>query len=111
MWHLYIVDLEPREKTKPGKQRSCICIQPTEFCDAGLGSALIIPLTTKLQKVDTYPIRVRIPKGTCDLEAESEALIEQILAWDISYFKTELGPLPDGLKEIVKAAVKDFLDL
>jgi mRNA interferase MazF len=111
IWHLYIVDLEPREKSKPGKQRPCICIQPTEFCESGLASAVIIPLTTKLQKEDTYPIRVRIPQGTCGLKEDSEALIEQILAWDLSFFKEELGPLPDGLKDVVKAAVKDFLDL
>ncbi len=110
-WNLYIVDLEPRIGTKPGKQRPCICIQPTEFCAAGLGSSLIIPLTTNLQSEDTFPIRVRIPKGTCGLEKDSEALVEQILAWDINLFKTDLGPLPDGLQEILKSAIKEFLDL
>jgi mRNA interferase MazF len=110
-WHVYTVDLEPRVGTKPGKQRPCICIQPSEFCAAGLGSSLIIPLTTNLQPEDTFPIRVRIPKGTCGLEKDSEALIEQILAWDISLFKQDLGLLPDGLQEILKAAIKDFLDI
>jgi mRNA interferase MazF len=110
-WHLYTIDLEPRIGTKPGKQRPCLCIQPTEFCAAGLGSALIIPLTTNLQKEDTFPIRVRVPKGTCGLEKDSEALIEQILAWDITLFKKELGEIPDGLQELIKAAIRDFLDL
>lgn len=110
-WHIYVVDLDPRVASKPGKQRPCICIQPTEFCESGLQSAVIIPLTTQLQKADTYPIRVRIPQGTCGLEAESEALVEQMLAWDISFFKKEMGPVPDGLKDILRAAVKDFLDL
>jgi mRNA interferase MazF len=110
-WHVYIVDLEPRIGTKPGKQRPCICIQPTEFCAAGLGSSLIIPLTTNLQSEDTFPIRVRIPKGTCGLEKDSEALVEQILAWDISLFKNDLGELPEGLQEILKAAIKEFLDI
>ena len=110
-WHIYIVDLEPSEKSKPGQQWPCICIQPKEFCESGLKSSVIIPLTTKLQKEDTYPIRIRIPKGTCGLKEDSEALIEQVLAWDVSFFKAELGPLPDGLKDITKAAIKDFLDL
>jgi mRNA interferase MazF len=110
-WHIYIVDLEPRIGTKPGKQRPAICIQPTEFCGAGLQSALIIPLTTNLQPEDTFPIRVRIPSGTCGLEKTSEALVEQILAWDISLFKKDLGIIPDGLQEILKAAIIDFLDL
>ena len=47
-WNVYNVDLEPRAGTNPGKQRPCICIQPTEFCAAGLGSSLIIPLTTSV---------------------------------------------------------------
>ena len=110
-WHVYIVDLEPRIGTKPGKQRPCICIQPTEFCAAGLVSSLIIPLTTNLQSEDTFPIRVRIPKGTCGLEKDSEALVEQILAWDISLFKNDLGELPEGLQEILKTAIKEFLDI
>lgn len=110
-WHLYIVDLEPRIGTKPGKQRPCICIQPSEFCAAGLGSALIIPLTSNLQIKDTFPIRIRIPKGTCGIEKESDALIEQILAWDRDLFKKDLGEVPEGLQELLKAAIKDFLDI
>ena len=110
-WHIYVVDLEPRIGTKPGKQRPCICIQPSEFCAAGLGSALIIPLTTNLQLEDTFPIRVRVPQGTCGLEKESEALIEQLLAWDINLFKQDLGEIPEGLQAFLKAALKDFLDI
>ena len=110
-WHIYIIDLEPRVGTKPGKQRPCICIQPNEFCAAGLGSSLVIPLTTSVQSVDVFPIRVKVPKGTCGLEKDSEAMVDQILAWDINLFKKDLGEIPEGLQEIIKAAIKDFLDL
>ena len=110
-WHIYVIDLEPRVGTKPGKQRPCLCIQPSEFCEAGLASSLIIPLTTNLQAEDTFPLRVRIPKGVCGLEKDSEALIEQMLAWDITLFKNDLGEIPEGLQVVVKAAVRDFLDL
>ena len=109
-WHLYIVDLEPRIGTKPGKQRPCICIQPSEFCESGLGSSLIVPLTTNIREEDAFPIRVRIQKGTCGLEKESEALIDQILAWDISLFRKDLGVIPEGLQEMIKTAIRDFLD-
>lgn len=110
-WHLYVVDLEPRIGTKPGKQRPCICIQPSEFCAAGLGSAIVIPLTTQLQSQDAFPIRVRVPKGTCGIKKESEALVDQILAWDRELFKEDLGEIPEGLQEILKSAIKDFLDI
>jgi mRNA interferase MazF len=110
-WHIYTVDLEPRVGTKPGKQRPCLCVQPTEFCENGIRSALIIPLTTNVRPEDRFPIRVRIPQGTCNLQKDSEAMIEQILAWDLSNFKTDLGEIPVGLQEIIKAALRSFLDL
>ena len=110
-WHLYIVDLEPRVGSKPGKQRPCLCIQPTEFCESGMNSSVVLPLTTKIIKEDAFPIRVRVPKGTCGLEKDSEILVDQILAWDISLFRNDLGPIPEGLQEVVKTAIKDFLDL
>jgi len=85
-WHLYIVDLEPRVGTKPGKQRSCLAIQPSEFGEAGLESTVVLPLTTKVSKEDAFPLRVRIPAGTCGLERDSNVLVDQILAWDNSLF-------------------------
>jgi mRNA interferase MazF len=110
-WHLYIVDLQPRVGTKPGKQGPCLAIQPSEFSEAGLDSTIILPLTTKLISGDAFPLRVRIPKGTCGLEADSDVLVDQILAWDNLLFHRELGLLPEALVDNVKAAIKDFLDL
>lgn len=110
-WHIYIVDLEPRVGSRPGKQRPCLCIQPTEFCEFGLNSTVILPLTTKTIKEDVFPLRVKVDKGVCGLEKESDILIDQILAWDTSLFKEDLGVIPEGLQEIVKIALKDFLDL
>jgi mRNA interferase MazF len=110
-WHLYIVDLEPRIGTKPGKQRPCLAVQPSEFGEAGLDSTVVLPLTTRLIREDAFPLRVRIPKGICGLEADSDILVDQILAWDNSLFRKELGILPEALIERVKAALKDFLDI
>ena len=110
-WHLYIVDLEPRVGTKPGKQRPCLAIQPSEFSEGGLESTVILPLTTKLATEDAFPLRVRISKGTCGLERDSEVLVDQILAWDNSLFHRELGMLPEALVERVIAALRDFLDI
>jgi len=110
-WHLYIVDLEPRIGTRPGKQRPCLAIQPSEFGEGGLESTVVLPLTTKLTPGDAFPLRVRIPKGTCSLDSDSEVLVDQILAWDNSLFRRELGLLPEALVDSVKAALKDFLDI
>jgi mRNA interferase MazF len=110
-WHIYIVDLEPRVGIKPGKQRPCLAIQPSEFSESGLDSTVVLPLTTKILGEDAFPLRVRIPKGTCGLGRESDVLVDQILAWDNSLFRKELGVLPEALVERVVAALKDFLDL
>jgi mRNA interferase MazF len=110
-WHLYIVDLEPRVGTKPGKQRPCLAVQPSEFAEAGLESTVVLPLTTRLTREDAFPLRVRIPKGICGLGADSDILVDQVLAWDNSLFRKELGLLPEALVERVKAALKDFFDI
>lgn len=109
-WHVYVVDLEPRVGTKPGKQRPCLAIQPTPFAVSGLPSTVILPLSTKLVD-DAFPLRVRIGKGTCGLAAESDLLVDQVLAWDNSLFRREIGTLPEALREDVRAALREFFDL
>lgn len=110
-WHLYSVDLEPRIGTKPGKQRPCLVVQPSEFAEAGLMSTVVLPLTTKIISQNSFPLRVNIPKGTAGLVHSSDIIVDQILAWDNSLFRSEIGVLPDFLIEKVKEALLDFLDL
>lgn len=110
-WHIYTVDLEPRVGTKPGKQRPCVVIQPHEFAEAGLKSTVVLPLTTNIIAGETFPLRVNIPKGVAGLTKASDILIDQILAWDNTLFRQELGVLPESLIRDIKAALKDFLDL
>lgn len=110
-WHIYVVNLEPRVGSKPGKQRPCLVVQPSEFSKAGLNSAVVLPLTTQLTREDAFPLRVRIPKGTCDLERESDIMIDQILAWDTSLFQEDLGVIPFEIQTQVVSAIKDFLDV
>ena|SRR3990167_4989610 len=110
-WYLYIVNLEPRIGTKPGKQRPCLSIQPSEFCINGLDSTVVLPITTQL--IDhAFPLRVRIPKEiVAGLHQDSDIIIDQILAWDNDLFQKEVGKLPDYLIDETKLALQDFLDL
>jgi mRNA interferase MazF len=110
-WRVYVVDLAPRVGSKPGKKRPCIAIQPSEFGAAGHPSTVILPLTTRLVDEDAFPLRVRIPGGTAGLEQDSDVLVDQILAWDNSLFRTDLGELPDALQDQIRAALLEFLDL
>lgn len=110
-WHVYSVDLEPRIGTKPGKQRPCLVIQPSYFSQHGLKSSVIIPITSKEGKVDLYPLRVRLGKGIAGLLHDSELLVDQILAWDNSFFRKDLGKIPDVIKHEILQAIQDFLSL
>jgi mRNA interferase MazF len=110
-WHLHIVALDPRVGAKPGKQRPCLAIQPTEFGDAGLPSTVVLPLTTKVVSDEAFPLRVRIPAGVCGLTRDSDVLIDQILAWDNELFRRDLGPVPEAVRDEVRRALLEFLDL
>ena len=110
-WHVYVVDLGARVGTKPGKQRPCLAIQPDEFGEGGLGSTVVLPLTTNVVRGDAFPLRVRVPSGTCRLERDSDLLVDQILAWDNALFREDLGELPEALQEDVRRALVEFLDL
>jgi len=110
-WHVYIVALDPRVGTKPGKQRPCLAIQPTEFGEAGLPSTVVLPLTTKVVHEDAFPLRVRIPAGVCGLTRDSDILVDQMLAWDNALFRRDLGPAPEAVRDEVRRAVLEFLDL
>src|SRR5258708_6461279 len=85
-WYLYIVDLEPRVGTKPGKQRPCLAIQPYQFVEAGLESTVVLPLTSKIVHGNVFPLRVRIPRDVAGIAVASDILIDQILAWDNRLF-------------------------
>ncbi len=110
-WHIYVVALDPRVGTKPGKQRPCLAIQPTEFGEAGLPSTVVLPLTTKIVSEDAFPLRVRVPAGSCGLSRDSDILVDQMLAWDNELFRRDLGPAPEAVRDEVRRALLEFLDL
>lgn len=110
-WHVYVVDLAPRVGTKPGKQRPCVAVQPSEFAAAGHPSTVILPITSRVVAAEAFPLRVRLPAGVCGLERDSDVLVDQILAWDNSLFREEIGVLPEALQDEFRRALSEFLDL
>lgn len=109
-WHVYVVDLERRVGTKPGKLRPCLAIQPSAAA-AGLHSTVILPLTTRLIAEPVFPYRVRVAAGTCRLKSDSDIMVDQIMAWDNASFREDLGEIPVPLQDLVRTAVVEFLDL
>jgi mRNA-degrading endonuclease toxin of MazEF toxin-antitoxin module len=88
-----------------------VAIQPTEFGEADLASIVVPPLTTKIAPAGAFPLRVRVPAGTCRLPRDRDALVDQILAWDSALFRDDLGILPEALRDDLRRALLEFLDL
>jgi mRNA interferase MazF len=109
-WGVYRVDLAQRVGSRPGKLRPCLAIQPNEFAEAGLTSSVILPLTSRLVD-DALPLRVRIPAGVAGLHRASDAMVDQLMACGHEHFRELLGELPEALRDDVRAAVREFLDL
>lgn len=110
-WGVYLVNLDPKLGTKPGKVRPCLAILPDHF--SALPSTVILPFTTKIQdQIDElYPLRIRVSSGIAGLDKTSDLLIDQIIAWDNTSFVEELGVLPEALQRDVAGALKEFLDI
>lgn len=108
--HVYIVDFNPRVKTKRGKIRPAVVVQDDLLNEAGYPSTIVTPLTTKL--VDTEaPLRLRLAAGVAGLEHDSDVLVAQLIAVANESFKQELGALPVELVTALEARLRSILNL
>lgn len=104
---LYLVDLNPRLGTEPGKIRPVLVVQNNLLNEIKHPSTLILPCTTHLHGGNK--LRVNVPKGSAGNEKECEVMIDQCRAIDNSRFRKELNPLPDLiLKEVQEKLMAIF---
>jgi mRNA-degrading endonuclease toxin of MazEF toxin-antitoxin module len=109
-WHVYWVDLGSRGRGRPGKVRPCLVIQPSSD-GRRLGTTVVLPLTTRIAAEGAFPVRIRLPDGTCGLRARSDVMVDQIFASDNRLFRADLGAVPPAVQIAVRHALFDFLDL
>ncbi len=107
---LYVVDFNPRVKTKPGKLRPAVVLQSDLVNEAGYPSTIVIPTTTRLVE-DPGILRLRIEKGQGGLARDSDVLLGQLIAVANESFRQEIGVLPDDLMDEVERRVRIILDL
>jgi mRNA interferase MazF len=107
-WGVYVVDLNPRLGTKPGKQRPIVVVQPDELNEAGHPSTVILPISSKIPQKNAYPLRVLLPKGEGGLDCDSVVLVDQFLAWDNERFKSFLGMLSSEKVTELEGACREF---
>lgn len=107
---LYIVDFNPRVKTKPGKLRPAVVLQSDLVNRAGYPSTIVIPTTTRLVE-DPGILRLRIKKGQGGLTHDSDLLLGQLIAVANESFRKDIGILPAPLLEELENRIRILLGL
>lgn len=108
--HLYLVDFNPRIRTKPGKLRPAIVFQSNLVSEAGYPSTIVVPTTTQLVE-NAGLLRLRLKRGVAGIEQESDVLIGQLIAVANESFKREIGVLPAALLRELERRVQIVLGL
>jgi mRNA interferase MazF len=108
--HVYVIDFNPRVRTKPGKLRPAVVIQSDIVNEAGYPSTVVIPTTTRLVN-DPGILRLRIKKGDAGLAQESDLLLGQLIAVSNESFRREIGALPEHLMEELDRRIRVILAL
>jgi mRNA interferase MazF len=108
--HLYVVDFNPRVRTKPGKLRPALVVQSDLVNEAGYPSTIVIPTTSKLVE-DPGILRLRLSKGDANLDCDSDLLLGQLIAVANESFHKEIGSLPQSAFDEVARRIRIILDL
>ena len=107
-WGIYLVDLNPRIGTKPGKLRPCVVVQDDHLNEMDHPSTVILLITSKNPTKEAYPLRVFLSQGEGGIEKDSMILVDQFLAWDNSRFVRHLGDLSPHKSEELETACREF---
>lgn len=107
-WGVYLVDLNPRLGTKPGKIRPCVVVQDDFLNDVDHPSTVVLPVTSKNVTKEGFPLRVFLPKGEAGLQTDSMVLVDQFLAWDNRRFVKPLGELSLEKRLDLESACREF---
>ena len=108
--HVYLIDFNPRVRTKPGKVRPAVVLQSDMVSEAGYPSTVVVPTTTQL--IDNAGLlRLRLKSGMAGVDRESDVLIGQVIAVANESFKRKLGALTSDLMRELERRLKIVLDL
>ena len=108
--HVYVVDFNPRVRTKPGKLRPAVALQSDLVSEAGYPSTIVIPTTTRLVE-EAGILRLRVRRGQAGLVRDSDCLVGQLIAVANESFRREIGILPEGMMAELEGRVRIVLGL
>jgi mRNA interferase MazF len=106
---LYLADLNPRQRTEPGKARPVLVIQSDLLNEAGHPSTWVLPCTTRLAGENL--LRVLLPRGIAGNTADCEVMVDQSRSIDNRRFRKPLGKLPRSVLGEVKHKLRLLGDL
>lgn len=108
--HLYIVDFNPRVRTKPGKLRPAVAIQSNLVNEAGYPSTIVIPAATRLVE-NPGLLRLRLRREQGGLTRDSDLLLGQLIAVANESFRREIGVVADALIIELERRIRIILGL
>jgi len=108
-YEIWLADLNPQIGTEPGKVRPVVIVQTNFLNEIEHPSTIICPITTKLNN-ESDILRIRINKGNCGLNENSDIMIDQIRAIDNSRFVKKIGFLSTEMRLKIQENIKNVLD-
>ena len=108
-FEIWLADLNPQIGTEAGKVRPVVVVQTNFLNEIGHPSTIICPITTKLNN-ESDILRIRINKGNCGLNENSDIMIDQIRAIDNSRFVKKIGFVSTEMRLKIQENIKNVLD-
>ena len=108
-FEIWLADLNPQIGTEAGKVRPVVIVQTNFLNEINHPSTIICPITTKLNN-DSSILRIRIAKGNCGLDQNSDIMIDQIRAIDNSRLVKKIGFVTSEIKIKIKENIINVLD-
>jgi mRNA interferase MazF len=108
-YEIWLADLNPQIGTEAGKVRPVVIVQTNFLNEITHPSTIICPITTKLNNKSDI-LRIRINKGNCGLNENSNIMIDQIRAIDNSRFVKKIGFVTNEIKLKIQENIKNVLD-
>jgi mRNA interferase MazF len=104
------VNLDPTVGTEVKKTRPCVVVQ-NDVGNKFSPRTIVVPVTDAEHVAKTFPVCVRLPRGSGGLSKASVALCDQIRAVDESRILRTLGRLMPPLMDEIDVALKISLGL
>ena len=106
---IWIVELDPTRGHEIQKARNCLVIQ-SDILNKKLPTYIIAPITSKVRP-EWFPIGIIIKKNEGGLSKESQIMLNQIKACDITRFKRKVGKLNENIMTQVDESLSLVLGL